>query len=83
MHMSLLFIDGWVHPTMGGVSPASDYYDSFNSSCSRSVKQEPCTPNFGPEDVINNLMFVDETSNQMKTEYNAGNNYSKNYHINY
>lgn len=67
-------LDGWMHPTMGDVSPASDYYDSFNSSCSRSIKQEPGTPNFA-EDVINNLMFVDDSSSQMKTEYNAGNIY--------
>lgn len=59
---------------MGGVSPASDYYDSFNSSCSHSIKLEPGTPNFAAEDVINNLMFIDESANQMKTEYNAGNN---------
>lgn len=63
-----------MRPTMGGVSPASDYYDSFNSTSSNSIKQEPGTPSFAPEDVINNLMFVDDSANQMKTEYNAGNN---------
>jgi hypothetical protein len=68
------FIDGWMQqPTLNAISsPTSDYYDSFNSTSSHSVKQEPSTPNFTPAEVINNLMFIDESSNQMKTEYNAG-----------
>lgn len=58
------------------ISPSSDCYNSFNSSSSQSVKQEPSTPysppNFIPDDIMNNLMFVDESSNQLKTEYNSG-----------
>lgn len=69
--------DGWLHPSnnLSAVSPSSDYYDSFNSTSSHSIKQEPSTPysppSYTPEDVINNLMFVDDSTNQMKTEYNA------------
>lgn len=63
-------------PSLSVVSPSSDYYDSFNnSSSSNSIKQEPSTPysppSFMPDDILNHLMFVDE-SNQMKTEYNTG-----------
>lgn len=58
---------------LSAVSPSSDHYDSFNSTSSRSIKQEPSTPpTYTPEDVINNLMFVDDSTTQMKTEYNAG-----------
>ncbi|KAF1805197.1 hypothetical protein FB192DRAFT_1274748 [Mucor lusitanicus] len=73
--------DGWMQPSLhtnhnGAVSsPSSDCYQSFNSSSSLSVKQEPSTPysppNFIPDDIMNNLMFVDEGSNQLKTEYNS------------
>lgn len=60
---------------LSAVSPSSDHYDSFNSTSSRSIRQEPSTPpTYTPEDVINNLMFVDDSSTQMKTEYNAGKN---------
>lgn len=71
---SFYHIDGWMQqPSLNSISsPSSDYYDSFNSTSSHSIKQEPATPNFSPADVINNLMFNDESSNQMKTEYNAG-----------
>ncbi|CAO0798610.1 unnamed protein product [Mucor circinelloides] len=73
--------DGWMQPPLhtnhsGAVSsPSSDCYQSFNSSSSLSIKQEPSTPysppNFIPDDIINNLMFVDESSNQLKTEYDS------------
>ncbi|KAI9351884.1 hypothetical protein BD770DRAFT_368567 [Pilaira anomala] len=61
--------DGWMKPTPSNVSPNSDLYGSFNSTSSQSIKQEPGTPIYTPEDAINNLMF--ESANQMKTEYNA------------
>ena len=72
--------DGWLHPktnNMNSISPSSDQYDNFNSSSSQSIKQEPVSPysssNYTPEEMMNNLMFVDPSSNQMKTEYNTGN----------
>ncbi|KAI9480905.1 MAG: hypothetical protein EXX96DRAFT_564660 [Benjaminiella poitrasii] len=67
--------DGYLHqPTLSNstiLSPSSDYLDSFNNS----IKQEPTTPYSPPsnllDNVMNNLMFVDESCNQMKTEYNT------------
>ncbi|CEP16258.1 hypothetical protein [Parasitella parasitica] len=68
--------DGWMQqPQHTAVSPSSDCYRSFKTASSPSIKHEPSTPysppNFIPDDIINNLMFVDESSNQLKTEYNS------------
>lgn len=75
-HTDLL--DGWIQPSLNHtLSPASDYHDSFHSSSSQSVKQEPSTPysppSFLPDDIMNQLMFVDDNPTQLKTEYNTGN----------
>ncbi|KAI8646264.1 hypothetical protein BD408DRAFT_410465 [Parasitella parasitica] len=68
--------DSWMQQQQhSAVSPSSDCYHSFNSASSPSIKHEPSTPyslpNFIPDDIMNNLMFVDESSNQLKTEYNS------------
>ncbi|KAI7906627.1 uncharacterized protein BX663DRAFT_497139 [Cokeromyces recurvatus] len=55
------------------LSPSSDYYDSFSSS----IQQEPSTPclpsNYlsSSGNVMNTIMFADESCNQMRTDYNA------------